>query len=103
MGIRLFRTPSYNVFNYQPRFYDPKKENREKRRNELRMEKGIDLDYQSKPGASIQGSLTYRISRKHKRGNTSRLRFLIILAVLCLIAYLILMVDFTPLVNFLKQ
>jgi hypothetical protein len=103
MGIKLFRTPSYNVFNYQPRFYDPVKDKREARRRELRMEKGIDLEYQSKPGSLIKGSLTYRINRKHKRVNISRLRFLIILVILSLVAYLILMVDFTPLVNFLKQ
>jgi hypothetical protein len=104
MAIRLFKIPSYNVFNYQPRYYDPEKDKREKRRRELRIERGktpdIDVPESDSP---IRGSLTYRITRKQKRVNSSRVRFFLILAFLSFFAYLLLIADLTPLVEFFSK
>lgn len=100
MAIKLFNTPSYNFFNYQPRYYDPKKEKRENRRRSLKLENGKDVDLESKPGDTIKGSFTYRINRKTTRNKASTIRFLIILVILSFVAYLILIADLTPLVAF---
>ncbi len=35
----FFRLPAHNVFHYEPRFYDPKKEEREKRLKRIRFRK----------------------------------------------------------------
>ncbi|HXK81962.1 MAG TPA: hypothetical protein PLO05_07385 [Bacteroidales bacterium] len=104
MAIRLFKIPGYNVFNYQPRYYDPEKEKRDKRRRELRIEKGkspdIDIPEIESP---IRGSFTYRISRKQKRANYARIRFFIIFAFLLFFAYLLLIADLTPLVELFSK
>lgn len=34
-GISFFKVPKHRVYDYQPRYYDPEKEEREQRRREL--------------------------------------------------------------------
>lgn len=105
MAIRLFKLPGYNVFNYQARFFDPKKEKREERKRELRIQQGKSPDnyVSTETESPIRGSFTYRISRKHKRVNITRIRFLIILAFLSFVAYLLLIADLTPLVEYFTR
>ncbi|MEA3447748.1 MAG: hypothetical protein U9Q98_04750 [Bacteroidota bacterium] len=94
MGIIFFKIPSYSVFNYQPRFYDPEKERREKRRRQLRMEQGKDIDLP--PGATaedrIRGKMQYKIPPVKKAKRRSNLRLFGILAVLLLLVYIIMVI-----------
>lgn len=110
MGISsFFRTPEYNVFQYRPRYYDPDKEERMERLRQIRIEKGknpdfdIDNEEVDKPGARIKGSFRARISNRKYRKRSSTIRFLIILGFLFFIAYLILIADLTPLINYLSK
>jgi len=95
MRLTFFKTPQPKKFNYQPRYYDPKKEEWERRKAEL--------GYGSK--LSKEEQLRLRMSR-WKRGNDSGsekkvqlLRYAIIFAFIAGSIYVIL---FTNLVeNFL--
>ncbi|MGC9331182.1 MAG: hypothetical protein ACP5DZ_04805 [Bacteroidales bacterium] len=92
--VSFFKLPSYSVFNYQPRFYDPEKERREKRRRQLRMEQGKDIDLP--PGATVEdrirGKMKYKIPPVKKAKRRSNLRLLGILAMLLLLVYIIMVI-----------
>lgn len=50
-GISFFKVPPLREFNYRPRYYDPDKERREKKRLKMRAEKGeLDDDEEVKAG-----------------------------------------------------
>ncbi|HPG73213.1 MAG TPA: hypothetical protein PLM49_02915 [Bacteroidales bacterium] len=103
MGISMFKLPGYSVFTYKPRYYDPIKDKREKRRRDLRLAAGKEPFDDGKPGSSIKGSFAYMIERRTSHQKMSRIRFLIILVSLVLLAYLILVADFSKLINWLNQ
>ncbi|MDA3897032.1 MAG: hypothetical protein PF482_12905 [Desulfobacteraceae bacterium] len=92
--VSFFKLPSYSVFNYQPRFYDAEKERQEKRRKQLRIEQGKDIDLP--PGSTaedrIRGKMQYKIPPVKKAKRRSNLRLLGILAVLLLLVYIIMAV-----------
>lgn len=103
MGFSMFKLPRYSVFTYTPRYYDAEKERREKRRRELRMDSGKEPFDDSKPGNKIKGSFNYIIERRKTQQKTSRLRFIIILSTLALLAYLILEADLSRVVMWFNQ
>lgn len=108
MGVRsFFRLPEYNVYDYKPRFYDPDKEERKGRRIELREMRGktqINIeDDEYKPGSTIKGSFRPRMSRTAYRSRSSRLRLFIIMAALFFLAYILIIVDLTPLIKFFSH
>lgn len=103
----FFKPREYNVFDYRPRYYDPDKEERHARLNALRREQGkseLDDNFaECKPGSSIRGSFRTRYSRKTKSSKNAKMRFYLILLLLCGVMYLILRCDFTSIVRFLSR
>jgi hypothetical protein len=92
MGIgSFFRLPPYSVFDYQPRYYDPEKERREKRRKELRLKRGKDIEYDSELSTEerIRGRMRYVIPPVKKARRRSNLRLFGILAALLLLVYIL--------------
>ncbi len=80
----FFSLPKPKKFNYIPRYYDPEKEEREKRRSELRAMRGeSDGDYIDEKDGKKR---TIRF-RKQRTRNNSNMRVLIILAALLLLTY----------------
>lgn len=108
MGVgSFFKLPQYNVFDYKPRFYDPDKEDRDERRKELREMRGkaqVDsTDDVYKPGSTIKGSFRPKMPRKAYRSRSSTIRLFVIMAVLFFMAYILLVVDLTPLIKFFSK
>ena len=104
MGVgSFFKLPQYNVFDYNPRFYNPEKEAREDRRKELREEQGkLPVDANSpeyKPGNSIKGSFRPKMPRKAFRSRNSTIRVFVIMAALFFLAYILLVADLTSLIK----
>ena len=98
MGFSMFKVPGYSVFNYQPRYYDPEKEKREKRRNQMLLESGNETELDGKPGSSIKGSFHYVFERRKSQQRSSRIRLLIIISFLFFLAYIILAVDLSKII-----
>jgi len=105
----FIRLPSYSVFEYKPRTYDPELE---KRREILRMyreEQGKDmgpLEDKSKaynPGDLIRSGFKHRITNKRKKADSSIIRIVILIGILSIIAYLILIADLTPIVQLISR
>lgn len=103
MGLSFFRLPSHNVFDYKPRFYDPEKEERREKLNELRKSLGKEPLGEDtgayKPGSLIKGSFRPKIKRRAYRNRNSIIRLIVITVFLFMIACLILVADLTPLVK----
>ncbi|MCL2502308.1 MAG: hypothetical protein FWE30_04100 [Bacteroidales bacterium] len=114
----FFRTPTHRVFAYQPIYYDPEKEKREKRAVQLRAikeeemrQKGIPVpsdtgaDPRTReerlhyPGKRIRGSFRRALyeNRRHAGDN----RFLRIVAVLSIAALLVLLLYFADAIGLL--
>jgi hypothetical protein len=95
MPIRFFYLPRGRKYNYQPRFYDERKEELERRKRRIDRELGLEED--ETPGdvyiPQIKGEM-----RKHlhvvnkKKRKASSLRMLIILAFLLFITYLLIII-----------
>ncbi|MFO7878559.1 MAG: hypothetical protein ACLFM1_10735 [Bacteroidales bacterium] len=95
MGVgSFFRLPPYSVFDYQPRYYDPEKERREKRRKQLRIERGKSIDYEQESSTEdrIRGRMGYVIPPVKKARRRSNLRLFGILAVLLMLVYIIMVI-----------
>ncbi|MDD2634128.1 MAG: hypothetical protein PHW82_01360 [Bacteroidales bacterium] len=108
MGVgSFFKLPQYNVFDYKPRFYDPEEEERKARRRELRDLRGnsqIDIeDKEYKPGSTIKGSFRPKMPRTSYRTRSSSIRLFVIMSVLFFLAYLLIVVDLTPLIKFFSH
>ena len=75
MGIFTPYKRHANKFNYKPRYYDPDKEERERRRQELRGER-IDDNGEYTPGKYIQAKRDARLSRvaEQSKGGGNRMR-----------------------------
>lgn len=82
-----------NKFNYKPRYYDPEREERERRRAELRGERSDD-DGEYTPGKYIRTRQAAREARRAQSGEgTSRMRMWVLgvgVILLALFIYLIL-------------
>ena len=55
-----------NKFNYLPRYYDPEKEERDRRRAELRGERAEDAGKEYKPGQYIRTQSQARAARRRE-------------------------------------
>lgn len=95
MGIpQFFKVPRHRVFDYRPIYYNPKKEEFERRVENAKREAGIkseDDEYQSMITRGSMRGYMQRQNRKAKR--MSSIRLVVILFVLILIAYYILFED----------
>ena len=96
LGISFFKCPKPRQFNYKPLYYDPKKEEwEEKKRRVLGEEALADEDKKQEkyvPGSYIQKARLNRITaepEKKQKQNTFIIRFIIVLALLFIIAYFI--------------
>lgn len=99
----FFKLPQYNVFDYNPRFYNPEKEERDARRRELREESGrasVEYDKKYKPGSTIKGSFYPKMPRKSFRTRNSTIRLFVIMAVLFFLAWILLIADMTSLIKY---
>lgn len=108
MGIgSFFRIPAHNVFDYKPRFYDPEKEKRKEKLRLIRDEQGKHDNLESVdnvvPGSRIKGSFRSGMSRRKYSRRSSVVRFLVILGFLFFIAYLIIVVDLSPIINYFSK
>lgn len=93
----FFRLPSYRVFDYQPIYYDPKKEDREKRLNQIKHEMGIErADYHVTMKGAFRKDKKAKINVARKQRRLSNLRILIILLALAAMAYYFLYKGYLP-------
>ena len=91
MGIpRFFKLPGHKKFNYNPRYWDPDKEELEERIRQIKQEMGVEVPRDPNRSTIRRGSFrTASQKAKVKASRTSNIRLLVILAVLLLLAYLI--------------
>lgn len=78
-----------NKFNYLPRYYDPEKEERDRRRAELRGERAEDAGKEYKPGQYIRTQSQARAARRREemsRGS-GRMWMMVVLVVLVLCSW----------------
>ncbi|MCF8345995.1 MAG: hypothetical protein K9G38_02195 [Bacteroidales bacterium] len=91
MGIpRFFKVKEPNRFNYNPLYWDPKKEEFEDRVRRIKAELGKEVTYNRKSSTITRGSFRqYTQKSNRKAGRESNVRLLVITAVLMLISYLL--------------
>lgn len=90
MAIRFFYLPKGRKYNYQPRYYDERKEELERRKRRIDREMGLDPDAQNGPYIpSIKGQMRKHLKVRKKARKNSSIRMMIILAVLLLITYIL--------------
>ena len=70
LGFSPFKKHA-NKFNYVPRYYDPEKEERQKRRAELRGERPEDAHSEYRPGQYIRTQREARAQRQAEQGAAS--------------------------------
>ncbi len=92
MGF-FFKQRGHYVFDYKPMYYDPRKEDREKREKRIKKELGI-VDAEKTP-ENYKASFDFRRNSitRARRDKSSTLRLLIILFLLIIIAYIFLFTD----------
>ncbi len=93
---RFFRLPKIRQYQYQPRYYDERKEALDKRIAQIKAEMGIDSDqpegnkyFRGDYKSHIKGQMRgyFKHARREKR--TSNIRLLLILLVLLALAWYI--------------
>lgn len=87
----FFKHRGHYVFDYKPIFYDPRREDREKRLNNIKKEMGLEDDENKKSNASFDFRRT-SISRARK-DKSSSVRLIVILIFLSIFAYIFLYTD----------
>jgi hypothetical protein len=90
LGFSLFKTARYKKFEFNPRYYDERKEHREELIRQLEEEdqikkSGSTIDY--KPHLKAGYLTGYRKKVQRKEGNTSMIRLVIIIVILMAIFY----------------
>ncbi len=75
-------------FGYKPRFYDPEKEAREQRREELTGVRRENTNEEYRPGQYIRRQSSARIARKSSTGRSNRMKMWISVAVIVVVALL---------------
>lgn len=86
MGVVFFKIPKYNKFNYQPLYYDAKKEEREKRNKQIKAELGLSEESDVYvPHIKGQFKTYFRKQRLSKK--SSNVRLVIIMIFLMLVSY----------------
>ena len=90
MAIRFFYLPKGRKYNYQPRYYDERKEDLERRKRRIDKELGLDEE-QHGDGyiPTIKGQMRKHLKVRKKARKASTKRMLVILAVLLLITYIL--------------
>lgn len=93
MGL-FFKLPKHYVFDYKPIYYDPKKEEREKRFRKIRKQMGVkdENDDKHEYKADIDFRRAGKIGRT-KTDKSSTIRLLVILVFLVVFFYIFLFTD----------
>ena len=90
MAIRFFYLPKGRKYNYQPRYYDERKEELERRKKRIDRELGLDPEATKDMYIpNIKGQMRKHLKVRKKARKASSIRMLIILAVLLLITYIL--------------
>ncbi len=82
LKVKFFHLPKPKQFKYTPRYFDPEKEELEKRKADFQKQKG-----EGAIGSNIQGAFSQRLLTKRKAQQSSNLRLLIIIAILIILAW----------------
>ncbi len=84
INFGFFRTPKHRVFNYQPLYYDERKEAMQERFERLHeQEQGKERDY--KPGKAIRGKIQKALyDNRRQSGSPTVSRIIILLSILAL-------------------
>ena len=95
MRLTMFKLPRYNKFNYQPLYWEPQKEEREKREARIKRELGITEDADGSAYVpNIKGQFSSKMARAHpaaaKQKRAANIRLAIILVFLFAGAYFLL-------------
>lgn len=95
-GISFFKVPKHRQFDYKPRFYDPEKERREKRKIELGLGGESDEDVEEGlPGSIIRSGAMrkrhemYSQKMAQQKRQTLLLRVLLVVALIAAAAYIL--------------
>lgn len=104
----LFKTFTYNVFDYKPRYYDPKTDELHEKVMARRRDEGKDGEAveteEYKPGSSIRGSFRSKMRRTSYGGTKkSTIRVFCIAVFLFFLAYLILFVDLSGVISYISK
>ena len=85
MALTFFKTPKNKKYNYKPLYYDPRKEEREKR-----LKSALE-DTNSEYGEALRDRIQMRWKRStaKKDQKSSNQRLIIILLIISLLAYLV--------------
>lgn len=95
---RFFKPPSHYVFDYKPLYYDPRKEEREKKEKEYKKELGIEeTEEEYKP--DIKGQFKSRIHYKRHVRQTSNLRLILLLVFIGVVAYMFFYTDVVSIIS----
>ena len=87
MGIpSFFKTPQHRRFNYEPIYYDERKEKLEERIRLIEQEHGLRSGEDYVPGIG-KGSLSKHFERKRKSKRYSSTRLIIIIIFLLFVSY----------------
>ena len=88
IGFSFFKAPKHRVYNYQPLYYDEKKEDMQERFDKLHEEeKGKEREY--KPGKAIRGKLKKAVYESRRQpGSPLLTRFIVLLSLLGLVVVL---------------
>jgi hypothetical protein len=93
MAIRFFYLPKGRKYNYQPRYYDERKEELERRKRRIDRELGLDEEAQKDVYIpNIKGQMRKHLKMRKKAKKASTLRLLIILAFLIFITFMLLQI-----------
>lgn len=89
--ISIFKLPRHRQFDYQPLYYDPKREERERRNRYIKEELGIQNKEEDHyvPGIK-RGSMRHYIKSQKRASRNSNIRLIVIMSILFFLAYLLL-------------
>jgi hypothetical protein len=104
----FIKLPSYHVFDYKPRTYDPEFEKRREILRQYREEQGKDMGFLEdtkthNPGDLIRAGFKQKITMKRRKVSSSTIRLAIFIVILSAIAYIILVADLTPIVKLISR
>ena len=83
----FFKINKHKQFNFTPRYYDPQKEDLEKRIKSIEQEMGVNEGEAYRPSIRKGQMTNYFRGKKRKAQKQSNIRLIIILIVLFLISY----------------
>ncbi|MDD2563338.1 MAG: hypothetical protein PHU27_03895 [Salinivirgaceae bacterium] len=82
LKVKFFHLPKPKRFKYTPRYFDPKKEERDRLKAENKLSNS-----QATSQQSIQGAFTQRLAARRKTRKSSNIRLLILIAIFAIIGW----------------